>query len=399
MLKSLVLRLFFGCWLFGPSLLLTAAEPLDFRKLFRQTQPSQQIADEALVLKAEHGPWLIIAASLEGEQAQSLAIELARELRQKHHLASYVLPKQFDYSQTVPGSGIEPNGRQRRMRHMHDERIDSYGVLIGDFSSLDDPSLKETLQQVKQLFPETLAKQTESANSVSAFKKLMRSADQSAKPPMATAFVTRNPLLPEDFFQTPAVDSFVYKLNKNADHSLLKAKGRFTVRVATFRGADAVVLQNSRTAQQATEKGATDQLEFAVVQANLMANVLRDAGFDAFEFHDRNSSIVTVGSFDSLGNEDKAGKFIYALEIQEVQKKFGGIKEYQNSQYGMVPAAKTLLDIVNPGQISALQKGSTSEKKANFIRHAIPFDLDPKPMAIPRQETSKLYSNSLLGKN
>jgi hypothetical protein len=380
----------------GPSL---QAESPAFLKIFRPSQPSEQVTDDELRLKAEHGPWLILAASLEGSESQSIANELAKELRQKYQLNAYVLPKQFDYSQTVPGSGIEANGRQRRMRYIADRKIDGYGILVGDFTSLEDPQLKETLKRIKKMQPTALASKPESEHSVAAYQRLLRSKSNDQDYKLAGAFITRNPLLPEDFFQAPVVDKFVQSLNRNAKHSLLEAQGRFTVRVATFRGEDQVVLNNSRAAQNASANGASDQLEFAAFQANLAAEVLRNAGFEAYEFHDRNSSIVTIGSFDSLGSENEAGQFVYSPEILKAAQEFGGAKETRNSQYGPVPVPKNLLDIVNYRKIPELLSGTEAEKLAKVKQYSVPFDLEPKPMAIPRLETSKLYINSLLGKN
>ncbi len=152
---------------------------------------------------------------------------------------------------------------------------------------------------------------------------------------------------PTTFSRHTTVDKFVQNLNKNAEHSLLKSKSRFTVRVATFRGADAVVLENSRAAQQASSEGAGDGLELAAFQANLAAKTLRNAGIEAYEFHDRNYSIVTVGNFDSLGAETSQGKFAYASDILQTINEFGGAKEYRPTQYGPMPVPKTLLDVVN----------------------------------------------------
>lgn len=381
------------------------SEELSILKMFRPSTPAEQVNDESLRLKPEHGPWLILASSLEGPESQEKATALAKELRSKHHLTAYVLHKPFDYSQPVPGAGIDVDGRQRKFRYADDRKVDGYGVLVGDFGSVDDPKVKETIALIKKLQPQTLNGKDngEPEHSVAAYKRWLRSkADDPSKPngPMASAFVTRNPLLPADFFQAPLVDKFVQNLNKNADHSLLQSKGRFTVRVATFRGADSVVLQGSRAAQESSKKGAGDALEQAAFRANLAAKSLRLGGIEAYEFHDRNMSIVTVGSFDSLGSEDAKGAFVYAADIQKTMREFGGAKEYKTTKYGPTPVPKNLLDVVSYKKIPDLLVGSEEEKLRKVVhQYAIPFDLDPKPMAVPHAETSNLYKNALLGKN
>ena len=62
--------------------------------------------------------------------------------------------------------------------------------------------------------------------------------DERAKGPMGAAFVTRNPLLPEELFVAKGIDPFVYEMNKDLPHSLLKCPGKYTVRIASFRGID-----------------------------------------------------------------------------------------------------------------------------------------------------------------
>ncbi len=381
--------------------------PPSVLSIFRASSAAEQISDTELELKAEHGPWLILATSLEGSDSQKQAQDLARELRQKYRLNAYVLPKQFDYSQTVVGSGVASDGRQRHMKHLNNQKIDVYGVLVGDFDSLDSPKIKETLLKIKKIVPQSLASDKEnpkrSEETVAAYKRWLRlnseSHESKLNGPLAGAFVTRNPLLPEDYFQSPKVDKFVRSLNSDFDHSLLESKGRFTVRVATFKGGDTVVLKDTRAAQLAASNPTSEALDRAAIQANLAVKVLRQAGYDAYQFHDRNMSVVTVGSFDSLGSENAQGQFVYASEIRQVIQEFGGAKEYRGSQMGPLPVAKTLLDIVPPKKIPELMAGSESERTSKVIKHSIPFDLEPKAMAIPKVETNRLYNGSLLGKN
>ena len=49
-------------------------------------------------------------------------------------------------------------------------------------------------------------------------------------------------------------------------------------------------------------------LEEAGEAAHKLVEVLRNQGYEAYEFHDRGSSIVTVGSFDSVGTPRADGK-------------------------------------------------------------------------------------------
>ncbi len=67
-----------------------------------------------LLLKAEHGPWMVLAASFEGEGAKRKAVQLAAELREDFRLKAYCLPKMFDYTKTVAGAGFTPEASKRR---------------------------------------------------------------------------------------------------------------------------------------------------------------------------------------------------------------------------------------------------------------------------------------------
>ena len=119
--------------------------------------------------------------------------------------------------------------------------------------------------------------------------------------PMRTAFMTRNPLLPEEYFVPKGVDKFVAKMNKGLDHSLLKSKGRYSVKVATFRGRGILLgATSARSSSTRRKKREDDPLVEAAENAHLLCEEMRRQGWEAYEFHDRNESYVTVGSFDTV---------------------------------------------------------------------------------------------------
>ncbi len=45
-------------------------------------------------------------------------------------------------------------------------------------------------------------------------------------------------------------------------------------------------------------------------------------GYDAYEFHDRSSSIVTVGSFDSVGTRRRRGKIEINPTVHKIMPRF-----------------------------------------------------------------------------
>ena len=61
----------------------------------------------------------------------------------------------------------------------------------------------------------------------------------------------------------------------------------------------------------------------AADKAHRLAKALRMKGYEAYEFHDRYASIVTVGSFNSVGTPRPDGRMEINAEIAAVMKTFG----------------------------------------------------------------------------
>jgi hypothetical protein len=379
------------------------ADPPSVFQFLRQDKVEAK-ADKEYKLTEDNGPWLILAATFEDTDAQQKANALALELRQKYRLKAYIHSTKFDYTKSVEGSGFDEFGNPKRMKYRDDRAFDGYAVLVGDFSSIESPDLEEAKNTLKYANPQVLGGDGDprSTNFDTASKwiaGLRRSISQKEgekngqkRGPMRP-FVTRNPLLPDDFFQPPKIDDFLRKLNKDVEHSLLECPGRFTVKIATFRGNEGVAMGNTKE----EELKISDGLDRAAEMANLAAATLRNEGVEAFVYHDRTSSIVTIGSFDSIGQNDAQGNFHYHPGIQPVLKTFSA-QTVQQTQYGSVPVAKTLLDVVPASRIPELSR--EKDKRANLKavkKYAIPFDPQPKVIAVPKAESKSLYSGSLLG--
>jgi hypothetical protein len=368
-----------------------------------------------LAVKPEHGPWLIMAMTFHGEDAKTKADLLATELRRDHKLQAYCLNKRFDFTKPIEGAGFDPDGRERRMKYRDSKVIDSYAVLIGDFDSIDSTSITETLNRVKALQPKSIS--TEAAIDTKAktvdvhsyrnyLKKVLPSADGSAKPstkpgPMQYAFVTRNPLLPAEFYKAPEIDKFVKTINDEKPlsmYNLLDCKGKFSVRVAVFQGDDVTVSWGRQTSLTRDETKVS-QLDQAAERAALTAVALRKAGYEAYQYHDRTQSYVTVGSFDELGTADASNRFTYDSRIQEIINRFGATKKITKSQYGNTQTPTLLFDLVDQKLIPELNNKDSKALAENLRKYSIAFDLRPAPMAVPRMTASSIYGGSFLGKD
>ena len=267
------------------------------------------VTDASKLLK-ESGPWLIMATTFSGEGAQDQARDLAMELRQDHGLQAYVHHMTFDFTQggETVGRGVDKFGAPIKMRYQSGAERREWAVLVGDFAAVDDSQAQKTLEVIKTLQPAALNPDEDGATSQNYAQirrvqqaVLKRLGKEVSEGPMRTAFITRNPLLPEEYFVPKGVDNFVAKMNKGLDHSLLDAKGKYTVRVATFRGRGVLQGATTNKASGAKRKKSDDApLAKAAENAHYLCEEMRKQGWDAYEFHDRQESYVAVGSFDSV---------------------------------------------------------------------------------------------------
>ena len=283
-------------------------------------------------LAEKDGPWLILATTFQGEAAREDARKLAGELRARHRLRAYTHEKAFDYTGEQAGVGLNPDGSPKRMRYANAERVVEVAVLVGDFASCEDPRGQKTLQLVKALHPESLGGTAAKTRLVADFLQANRQhARPGGKPPLHAAIMIPNPLLPDDYFTRQEVDDFVLAMNADVDHGLLDCPGRYTVRVATFTGsgtfasgeepapaAGGSFVDMNRFLDALKGSGWRDpqvrgieresRLVEAADNAHRLTEALRRAGWQAWEFHDRDSSIVCVGSIDQLAVPSAAGR-------------------------------------------------------------------------------------------
>jgi hypothetical protein len=326
------------------------------------------------------GPWLITAATFAGEGAKQQAQDLVIELRKRYKLPAYTHEMHFDFTQAVQGRGIDGAGEPLKMQYKRKKEYDEIAVLVGDFPTIDDSGLQRTLQKIKTARPEALSPQEgkPSYQQLGAYRNAEfsvvvggRVVDQRQAPgPMAHAFVTRNPLLPEEYFVSKGVDKLVVEMNKHVTHSLLDCPGKYTVKVATFSGSVTIKPEEIRKIESGEKT--SSRLAQAAVDAHLLTEALRAKGYEAYEFHDRYSSIVTVGSFDSIGNKLPSGKIDLHPQVFTIMQVFGAEKKNMPGQaQPAVGAPKSLA--------------------------GIPLDVQPIPVEVPKRSIGSDYQAGLLG--
>lgn len=288
-----------------------------FKKIDADPNQTYPLADT-------HGPWMILAKTFRGPDSDARAKELTYELRKEFKVEAYSFAKQFDFSEPVAGRGINRYGGPKRGRYANNNRVREVAVLVGNFATVDDPAIEKTLAKVKAAQPKSLRAPQRPATEVdSAWAKmrnhLQRRDKNTRKGPMAMAFVASNPLLPREYFTPTGLDPLVMKMNKNVKHSLLNCPGVFSVKVATFSGRSAM---GDASIQKYEREGKSNALVDAAEKAHKMCESLRAKGYEAYEFHDRYASFVTVGSFNSAGSPRRDGKIEIDPKIHTLIKTF-----------------------------------------------------------------------------
>jgi hypothetical protein len=383
----------------------------------------QQVADvsaDSYAVTQESGPWLIVAASFSGDGAEKQARDLAAELRNSFHLHAYVHEMQFKFRDDSENSGNFGASSRRRYRRGDEAR--ELAVLIGDFTSIDGPDAQQMLSRVKALEPNALnVDENQTTQSMAQARRLqdaiMEKFGKSQKRgPMAQAFFTRNPLLPREYFVPKGVDAFVAKMNEGVEHSLLDCPGRRTIKVATFRGK--TILQTSAKDEPATKpfwsghkKDDRNLLVEAAENAHLLTKELRAHGYDAYEFHDRTESIVTIGAFPQTTQQLPDGRVVALPEVQKIFQTFDAgfdtpadplnpigndsrtqrlVQERQhevnarlnNNQQGQIVPG------MNPKHVKILNGRGKNVK----VERIIPIDIHPQVIDVPKRSVSSAYA-------
>ena len=335
-------------------------------------------------LAERDGPWLVLATTFRGEDAREDAKKLVHELRSRHKLRAYTHEKAFDYTGEQRGIGLNPDGTPKRMRYANAAEVIEVAVLVGEFASFEDPRGQKALQQVKQLRPEALGGGHSKSRLLADFIQANRqhAATAAEKPPMHAAMLIPNPLLPADYFARHEVDDFVIAMNADVSHGLLDCPGRYTVRVATFTGAGTF---DTAAEEPEAPSGFVDVNRFlaalkgsgwrdpqvrgveqesrlveAAARAHRLTEALRRAGWQAWEFHDRDSSIVCVGSFDQVALPGEDGRAVPHPEIARIAAGLG------------------------PDQ-AALARGQIMPRSFDGIM----LDMQPKPIDVPRRPAGR----------
>lgn len=337
------------------------------------------------LLKSQNGPWLILVHAFGGEHAKADAHDLCLMLR-KQNLKAYVHKHAFDPADKPEGMGFEvgaetfsnindvkksdPNKRLKKKKFEYNQKPEQiyHTVFVGDFSSAEDPSLAKNLKQIQMMKIDLEKPNPDSEDVVSRinwFRDGMIGAFNEAggnkqkKGPLGRAFATTNPLGDSSYREDGVVDNFVAQMN-DTKYSLLENPGKYTVKVATFVGYDE--WNAEKIAERIREndvQDASDRLSKAAMNAEKLCAALREKDYEAYVFHDRTESVVTIGSFDRYGDPRDDGKIEINPAVHKVLQEF---------------EAKPIKGAQGTGAVMPRKFGG------------ITCDAHPIPVAVPRRE-------------
>lgn len=358
-------------------------------------------------LTRKHGPWMIMVTSFrdvrqeelkkDGMTAEQAAAELVFELREKGIPA-------YTYSQDAVKGEIDTRDRLGRDdRRIFAAQRDMICVLAGNYPSIEDDVGQKTLKKLKNFRPKFLMDAKSGAI-------IRPGAAQTG--PLSGAFMTINPLLkPEEVVQKH-VDKETRELNANISYfALVKNPKKYTVQVATFTGKSAMPLGTSAFREKESQFDALLQkpgfnLDRAGHDAENLAYFIRDphgkfaaksqkvkpkefsqfadSGInEAWVYHDKYQSIVTIGGFDTPDDP----------RIRMIQQYYGPKLVPDIRLLSATKRTAEARRAVTDDEIAKLPKVWTTYTEQmlpeNPDRDAQPlqtwsFDTEPKVIAVPR---------------
>ena len=318
--------------------------PVDELSKVQINLPTEPV--EPYLLTKQAGPFMIIAHTFRGPDAVRWAQALAMELRSSNQLMAYIYFKKIKPMNSnvrgVPPTANPEDGEGRisepEVYRIYDEAV----VLIGDMATMKDA--EELLKSVKKLKPATLS------NVPSIFPWRTGAG-------LKNAIVTANPLIPAQELFARESDPLVEAMNKGP-YSIYNCPGPYTLVVARFVGRSAFgegdkdFLKEDNLKSSPLAK-ATDDAELMAAELNKDTQ-LKQAGYQAYVYHDRNKSLVTLGHFNAKVENEKIFKDQKAQSIRQHLDKL-------NQQYltaGKLAAPLSPTDMMAVPQPTVKQKSS-----------------------------------------
>jgi hypothetical protein len=293
-------------------------------------------AIEPWLLSRDNGPFMVLARTFRGPEAERFALALAMELRRDYGLPAYILR-----TKDFPGKSVMRNvpplapPEVRQARLADPERVRSFdeaAVLVGDEKTL--AGSEKLLHRVKKIQPKCLSEMPTIFN--------WRSG-------LSTALRTTNPYVPtQDLFPGRHKRDIMMSQMNSGPRSIYHCPGRYTLQVAEFNGRSILNPSTKDPAFFDTSWLKKSPLVTAADDAERLADALskdpeiQRTGAQAYVYHSRTTSKVLIGSFNDP--RDPA-----AVQLREtLLKNTRSITERYKSKNVMIAPANQLTDLEDP---------------------------------------------------
>jgi hypothetical protein len=257
-------------------------------------EPELDLPDEPIepyLLTKENGPFMVLARVFRGPNSQRMAVALCKELRTEYGLPAYIFRKKENpggslirgVPPTVPSQINSTNVKMPEKIRTFDEAA----VLVGNERTLADQ--ERLWRDVKKLKPACLEKMS------SPFPWRVG---------LSTAIRTTNPYIPAQNLYPRTQDKLMLMMNGGL-RSLIHCPGTFSLQVAEFSGRSGFSFDPKTPINQILGPLTNSPLRTAHDDAERMAEKLanapeiRQTGQPVYVYHDRTSSKVFIGSFNS----------------------------------------------------------------------------------------------------
>ncbi len=303
-------------------------------------------------LTKRHGPWMIMVATMrdipghedQGISAQQAADQMVLALR-KVGIPAYT----FSQDQVIDQVKLTSRRSGEAVSRSYIAQQGSVVVVAGNYSSSSNETAQKTLGWVKSKFANRIEGLLSNPRVGAVYRPT-----PGRPSPFSRAFLMPNPMLdPKDLIGATR-DPLLINLNSDMEYSLVKCPAKYSLVVASFRGKSAMHVNKAaldKTIGKLDKKLGTT-LDDAGMNAWRMTEALRtakslgyDQDYEAYVYHDRYQSVVTIGAFDNprdprigmlvrkfqskVRTNPKNGQPVLAAEILTVPRHpKGGLPDY-----------------------------------------------------------------------
>jgi hypothetical protein len=253
---------------------------------------------EPYLLTRDSGPFMVMAHTFRGPDAARYALALVLELRKEQNLPAWIFYQKVQPMRSLVRN-VPPTAEsyQRAADLSMPEKVriyDEAAVLVGNCKTLKES--QELLNRVKKIHPKCV----DGMPSIWPWR---------AGEGLSRAMRCTNPYVPAQYLYPSKTDPLITQMNAGP-HSVFHCPGRYTLQVAEFTGRSSLEATESnkfrakesssleRVLQQSPLAHAADDAE-KLADSLLKVDEIQRTGYRPYVYHDRHSSKVTIGAFNS----------------------------------------------------------------------------------------------------